>query len=335
MARKFFLFAATIGCLGVGVPFALAQESDATNLTEQSDSHVTIEKALPYIAEQGRWWMTEKKCMSCHRVSLTAWALRDAAQHNFDVDKTDLQDIQNWSESNLFEINNDNGKPTAAGNLEGLSHVLWSGLEIEQTKVADLLQLYVESQSKEGLWAAGGQLPQQKRLAAETQMVSTMWNSLALKKMAGQNDVLGNAAERAVNAIEKSETGKSTEWFVLRLLLDIQNHSDNSPRDAEKLRGLQNSDGGWGWLVGEQSDALATGMAIYGLSFPRGRSDGEIANEKKSIDLASKFLSSTQQPDGSWKVNGTKSKAQNSTTETASYWGTCWAVIGLLSTYEN
>ncbi|MDG2469835.1 MAG: hypothetical protein P8M80_11185 [Pirellulaceae bacterium] len=53
------------------------------------------------------------------------------------------------------------------------------------------------------------------------------------------------------------------------------------------------------------------------------------AEFEKLVTQAVDFLLKSQQPDGSWKVQGTKKKAKERHTETASYWGSAWAVISL------
>ncbi len=85
----------------------------------------------------------------------------------------------------------------------------------------------------------------------------------------------------------------------------------------------QHSDGGWGWLSEEPSDALATGMALHGLQRTGGFSGDALARTQQ-------FLISTQRPDGAWSVPGTKQASRERSTSTSDYWGTAWAVIGLL-----
>ena len=70
---------------------------------------------------------------------------------------------------------------------------------------------------------------------------------------------------------------------------------------------------------------MATGQVLYALSM-RSR-EGEAT---KAIELARMYLLTTQTSDGSWEVKGTKKNKQDKIQETATYWGTCWAVIGLL-----
>ena len=91
---------------------------------------------------------------------------------------------------------------------------------------------------------------------------------------------------------------------------------------AGELAKQQQSDGGWGWLVNDPSDALGTGMALYALLQTS-------SVEPAVIQRAQQFLVATQGDDGSWPVKGTKAKKRDSVQETATYWGTTWAVIAL------
>jgi hypothetical protein len=81
---------------------------------------------------------------------------------------------------------------------------------------------------------------------------------------------------------------------------------------------------GWGWIADESSDALATGMALYAMRQAR------VERDDSAVQSAQQFLMDTQQEDGSWAVHGTKESKKESMEETAGFWGTAWATIGLL-----
>lgn len=135
---------------------------------------------------------------------------------------------------------------------------------------------------------------------------------------------------RALAWIGDKTEGESTEWWATRLMLE--NSIENTDRAKEIRRGLiarQNEDGGWGWLHSDSSDAFGTGLALYALS-----RDGGV-DVKIPIGQAIKFLQETQDEDGSWSVNGTKKADRDHETPTATYWGTCWAVIGLAETISG
>ena len=86
----------------------------------------------------------------------------------------------------------------------------------------------------------------------------------------------------------------------------------------------KHDDGGWGWILNHESDALATGMVLYALN------QSGIAPKQERILKAVEFLTSSQNDDGSWDVKGTKNAKKDHVEETSTYWGTTWAVIALL-----
>jgi squalene-hopene/tetraprenyl-beta-curcumene cyclase len=177
-------------------------------------------------------------------------------------------------------------------------------------------------QEEDGSWKPGGQLPFQKRPKPETTAVTTMWLALAL----ADHDTVQNsrvAVCRALEFIKSSEPGKSTEWYVARLLLARRlGDRENVDATVKELRNQQQKDGGWGWIIGEQSDALATGMSLYVLLRAG-------VGDMNTISRAKRFLIDGQQEDGSWPVAGTKQKKRDRIEETATYWGTTWAVLAL------
>ena len=99
------LFGTLICCLGlVNATCAEAQESgrsaDATILA-------AIEKSLPYIQKQGRYWINEKKCVSCHRITFMNWSLSAARENGIKVDNELLTKDIRWMESDFFKDHED------------------------------------------------------------------------------------------------------------------------------------------------------------------------------------------------------------------------------------
>jgi squalene-hopene/tetraprenyl-beta-curcumene cyclase len=290
----------------------------------------TIERSLPYLEQAGVQWIENKKCVSCHRVSFLTWSLSEASRKGFEVDRAKLQGWVDWSIEKSLESKGE-GKPVdGALNLEGVAQLVLalpvdSVTPLPQDERVTFLQLIVKGQQADGSWKAGGQLPSQKRPLAETMQVGSLWNVLALGSSA---DAEATAArERALAWLAAASSGKSTEWYAVRLLVSRQQSDEELAKSLqEKLRSQQNADGGWGWLVGDPSDALGTGLAIYALSRTG------VPSDDSAITRARQFLVSTQRPNGSWEVRGTKEAKKGRGEETASYWGTAWAAIGLLQT---
>ncbi|WP_417385014.1 prenyltransferase/squalene oxidase repeat-containing protein [Gimesia sp.] len=287
----------------------------------------TVQRGIPYIEEKGLWWIEEKKCVTCHRVGNMVWSLQAAKQSGFMVSDR-LAEWRQWSIDKSL-ANNDKGKVTGLGNKEGVAQLLLSPdradtdtAQVEARK--KLAAILLEEQRPDGSWKAGGQLPFQKRPAAETDAVSTMWLTLALLAE-GKNEASTPVLTRAMKFIAASSPGKSVEWYAVRLLLAVQS-GETEVRDqlVKQLRSQQHPDGGWGWMIADDSDALGTGLALYALV-----SAGVDRNDP-AVKGAQQFLVSTQRDDGSWPVRGTKEKKKKSVQETAVFWGTTWAVIGLV-----
>lgn len=286
-----------------------------------------VQRSIPYIEKQGLWWIEKKKCVTCHRGGTMIWSLTTAKQNGFTVSDR-LDEWRDWAiEKSLSK--NDKGKVVGLGNREGVAQILLSSdrghLKPEQAanrkKLAALLR---DGQQSNGSWKAGGQLPFQKRAKSETDHVSTMWLALALL-VEGVDDENRQVVENALQHIQSGSPGKSVEWYALRLLLAVQN-KNTTLRDqlVKRLRDQQKANGGWGWMVADESDALGTGMALYALVRAGVKSNAPV------IQKAQQFLVSTQRDDGSWPVKGTKEKKKGSVQETAVYWGATWAVIGLV-----
>ena len=141
-----------------------------------------------------------------------------------------------------------------------------------------------------------------------------MWTLFALKPAADDP-----VRQRAEDYLAKAQPGQSTEWHAARLLL--------KPDDAalrQALLAFQHEDGAWGWLTKEPSDAFGIGLALYALMKSGLPADHD--SRKKAVA----FLESRQKPDGSWPVPSTRARDKNKINKTATYWGTAWAVIGLL-----
>ncbi len=279
----------------------------------------SIQRSIPHIEKQGVWWIENKKCMSCHRVGMMIWSLNEARRHGFEVSER-LDDWIGWSvETSLSK--NDKGNIVGAGNKEGVAQLLRTldGSDRFTAEQEQLVSLIVDNQEANGSWKPDGQLPGQKRPKPETAVVSTMWNALAVARASS------DGYDKAMTFLAASQPGKSTEWYVAKLLLAVQaNDTEEVAKRVAELRSQQRDDGGWGWLTGDESDALATGMSLYALC------EAAVPLDDPAVIRATKLLVDTQQPDGSWKVRGTKENKKKQIEETASYWGTTWAVLGML-----
>ena len=111
---------------------------------------------------------------------------------------------------------------------------------------------------------------------------------------------------------------------MARLLVEKQfGEAKDVDRLRENILKAQQSDGGWGWLRADKSDAFATGQSLYALA-----TVGMPASHP-AVQNAWKFLIETQTDNGSWLVNGTKAENKDKVHPFSSFWGSAWALIGL------
>ena len=200
----------------------------------------------------------------------------------------------------------------------------------ETVKSVDALRDFIIGlQDKDGFWKAGGQLPSQKRPISETNQVSTMICLLGLATLDQPNEKMIESRDKAVAWIKSTPpNGKdpavSGEWYTMRLVVAKK---FGEPKDVEALRdqilAAQQSDGGWGWLWADKSDAFGTGLALYALA------ESGVPSSHPAIERAWKFLIETQTDAGSWIVNGTKTPNKDKLHAMSSFWGSTWALLGL------
>ncbi len=287
-----------------------------------------VRKAIPYLWKEGEGWINQRGCVSCHQVPLMLWSLSAAEQSGIEVDAQRLSKWKQWSVTPEAFVRPDqrenlNVEETFASNIDTMNQLLVA-LE-DDTTLGDrwkpiFTSALIQNQNEDGSWHACGQLPGQKRPGEETTQVTVMWSLLALL---GQ----GKSPEHQDAAVRMTQRPDpvSTEYLAVRLLLARFVPAIEADLIRQELLNRQRDDGGWGWLSDEPSDALATGMALYAL-----RSSGDRQTIESNLRSADQFLIRTQRDDGSWEVPGTKKSTRNKSTPTSDYWGTGWAVIGLL-----
>lgn len=285
------------------------------------DPRALVERSLPFLREQGLAWIDKRECASCHQVPamLWSWNLATAAGIAGGEDLVRewtpwAADWRHWNKTG----DKDGVDKVSAGNVDTMNFLLLGRAANEAGAwVAEFRAQLLKNQQADGSWKPGGQLPLGKRPARETAEVTTQWTLLALDSL--EAPVAEEVTQKADAYLEVAASGDSTEWHVLRLL---RRPEDEALREA--LLKQQKPEGGWGWRIDEPADAFGTGLALYALA----RAGGTLADPALARALA--FLQATQATDGSWPVPSTRARDKNKVNPTATYWGTAWAVIGLL-----
>lgn len=289
--------------------------------------HADPAKAIDYLKTEGKRWMDQRGCASCHQVPAMLWSLHSAEQHGLPVASDELQQWNEWSinPTNFVKPSQKEGldiESTLAGNIDTMAALMLAiPAETDAAWRDRFAEKLCSEQADDGSWKACGQLPLQKRPAKETTRATTLWVTLALLRH--QSKAFDVA--KAIDFADAGPRATSTEWFAVRLLVAAELDIESTMDFRNQLLALQNADGGWGWMTDQASDALATGITLYALAETGQTSSVEISKARE-------FLLSTQQKEGHWKVPGTKGSANGKPTPTSNYWGTAWAVVGLLST---
>ena len=82
----------SVACSG-----AEPEPSGSPRSVSADDVTKAVQKALPYLWEEGERWIDERGCVSCHQVPLMVWSLNTAKDSGFAVDTNRLQGHKQWS----------------------------------------------------------------------------------------------------------------------------------------------------------------------------------------------------------------------------------------------
>jgi squalene-hopene/tetraprenyl-beta-curcumene cyclase len=285
------------------------------------DPRVWVERSLPFLRQEGLAWIDKRDCASCHQVPAMLWSWNLATKAGIAGGDALVREWTPWA-ADWRHWNQTGDKEgvdkVSAGNVDTMNFLLLGRAVNEAGAwVAEFRERLLKNQQVDGSWKPGGQLPLGKRPARETAEVTTQWTLLALASC--EEPVPEEVRQKAEAYLVAAVPGVSTEWHALRLLRQPE---DPSLRVA--LVKWQKPEGGWGWRVDEPGDAFGTGLAVYALA------RAGVAVDDPVLQRARAFLQSTQAADGSWPVPSTRARDKNKINKTATYWGTAWAVIGLL-----
>jgi len=195
------------------------------------------------------------------------------------------------------------------------------------------IELIAQIQLPDGSWTPGNQLATLRRWPLPTaNACTTMWAVLALSAYDAPGAKRSAAVEKAINyARQQTPNPDNREWLATRLLFEHRfGSTDDVATLRQQLRAARESDGSWGWEKGAPGDPFTTGLAIYVLAQVGGADASPVFRD------ARQWLAKAQLTDGSWPTPATSfSKSTDPERlkvrdEIYRYWGTAWAVIGLL-----
>lgn len=292
-------------------------------------------------------------CISCHQEGLGRMTTAAARDRGFaidsEVDKAQveringalnalsplhtaaLKDPETMKQVPLIEI----------GEVVTADSFLLAGMAAQNQPATDaagaMAMVLARQQMPDGCWRfALPRIPMQSSFFTFTALTIRSLNAYAPRSDAPEiADRIKRAKTWLLNA--PAITNEDRTFRLLGLMWAGSTGQERSKAAAE-LRAQQRSDGGWAQEAGLQSDAYATGQALYALNVA-----GSLQTSDAACERGAHFLLRTQDPDGSWFVNKRAMPANNyfdagfphGQSQFSSFNGTCWAVMALLQTIDK
>jgi len=331
----------------------------------RTDIQQAIARSLPFLEDKGTAWMKERACVTCHQTTFLIWTHMEAGRRGFEIDRRKLDEWTNWGLLSTIaglDSESDQSADTLAQFLlarDASSSWLQTPPKWPTGRTSDpfenITKHLLKAQKEEGQWIAGGQshnppeLPTSwalLALASREEYMNARFpkreTSVSIQRLVGPNDAaLPGARDKGLAWLRSRDPNPIShlnEWLVLRLL--IEHKFGEAKQVEERLQELlkrQNADGGWSADLkrAQPSDAFATGQSLYAISL----AGPNVERQKTATAQATRFLTTTQQPDGSWRVPTTafipsrgNVARERRTDEVFTYWGSAWATLGLLHT---
>ena len=288
----------------------------------------------PFVRDQA-------KCVSCHGQYLPAPAYALARERGLTVDDHELG---RQLEAHLAMLNAtaesarqmDEPVPDAPMSL-GNGSLALRALHFAPDATTDALSTYLmRVQRADGSWLSFDRRPPME----DGPLVGTAWAALAVRDYPPANRA-AEAAEclnraRTWLAAQSATTPNEAVFQLLGLAWTGAVPAELSAR-AQRIISEQQPDGGWAQLPGRETDAWATGTALYALHAGAG-----MACTDPVYQRGVNFLLRTQFDDGTWWVrnrtwpfqphfNGQFAHGKDQRISQA---GTAWAAIALLLTLD-
>jgi len=287
-----------------GVVMVIASFTTLTtkNITNDPEAiKKAINKSLPLLQRTSHVFLENAGgCQSCHHQDLTAVNLSLAKEKGFAVNDTSLNEIFDSIMHVIRsrkEVLMQNDDPVAIVMSSGYQlWALWANRYKSNKLIEMLVKTLMQRQTNDGSWVSPSPRPPLEYYAfsATALMVSAIqyYSPASLKPEVAQR--IEKARAWMVRTVPETNEEKVFQLLGLKWITGDKNFIQ---QQAKKLLAAQREDGGWSQLTNLETDAYATGQALYAL-YQSGLLNADDAAYQKGIS----FLLKTQYEDGSWKV---------------------------------
>jgi ankyrin repeat protein len=277
-----------------------SREAAPSNFSPAASARAAVERSLPLLQQTDVTFLKKSGCVSCHHNSLTAMSVTTARDSGVKVNDVIARQqavetaayLDRWRDRALQGM-------APGGGAASIGYVL-VGLGFEHYPAdlsTDAMARYVLSQQLPGgSWRLVSHRPPME--SSPIQITATAMRALQLYAPATRRAEYQQAIDRAAAWIAQAAPS-SNEDYVFQLL---GLYWTGTPATVlrERAAGLlarQRDDGGWAQLVTLESDAYATGQALYALV-----QSGAIQTTDSAYTRGMRLLLKTQFADGSWFV---------------------------------
>ena len=295
----------------------------------------TIDRGLAFLSKEALAWKAEHNCVSCHHAGLVIWSMFEARKRGHAVDEPVLEELTKWvAESGDGKT----GVPRPAGIPKALNvKAVNFALALEANPAPDaasqkglklLLETIKGDQTEDGAWASWPET--RPPIFGNSDDSMTALATLALLPAAGAGDDSAKVVrDKGVAWLAANRTDDDPQSIAMRLVLwrRLERPVEEWEPLAKRIKERQNADGGWSQSASMESDAWATGQALYALAHAGLKSD------EPALKRARVFLVKTQREDGSWPMTSRQIKPDGEGSKSLipiTGAGSAWAVLGLV-----
>jgi hypothetical protein len=316
-----------------------AVSKPASPRTEASaDVRSAVEKGIAVLQPVGPQFFKKSGCVSCHHQALPAMAVGLAKQKGLRVDheiaerdlKTTVAFLKPAQEVLLEGSDVIPQVPQTGGLL--LMGLAAQGFAADDTTAAVVHNIAMR-QRPDGSWT--GFAPRPPISGGDIRETAAAIYALQQYGPAGRRAEFGQRTKKAAQYLAQAKAA-TPEESIMRLLglAWAKADADVIRNAAKEVQAAQRGDGGWAQLTSRDSDAYATGEALYAL-----RAAGILTSASPEFKRGVKYLLDTQEADGSWHVKTRAFPFQplvdsgfpHGRDQWISASGTSWALLALMS----
>lgn len=290
---------------GIEVPNA---KPAASQPCEDSVSEKAVEKSIDLLQKASRTFFQQSGCIACHSQNITSMAVAAARSKGIRTDAAMASEFLRGTRlqySARAEAMLERVDPPA---VDILTYTLFA-LSVENAepdRVTDaMIHNLAAQQRADGSWGTGG-IVRPPTADGGFSVVAMAIRALRDYAPPARKPEMERRMAKAAKWLLDAQP-RTTEDAVMQLLgAKWAGISTETIAGLErKIRSLQREDGGWGQTPYLQSDAYATGTAMYAL-----HEAGVTATSDPAYQRGMRYLVQTQSADGAWYVASRAPKFQ-------------------------